>query len=413
MTPEEAFIAEIASTPDDDAPRLIFADWLEENAGAGRRKAARAARERAELIRLQCRLDPDRDRFDDPEVNALRERVEALLWPLGEAEEQWLDSLPGRDHGIRACWRRGFVDALELPVQAFLSHGEQLRQRYPLLRKLVLFRLNGWGERLARCEWLRGIREIELPCWYADDDARAVAASPYLGAVERVVCWSDDAPEQGRALARGSAWPGLRSLHLVARRGEYADWVSAVNGAAGRPIGSVHVVGNELFPIAADFDEECFIVGKLPDGTQLFLSNGVPWPEAEGIAFDPDGTEREGRFRFTFPPHIVEVPQEKGEDWQAYRRRRLEVRNDYLRQQIGFVPTMIRVKYFDFYWSPTRFIDGVTSRWGRPDPPPGPASRSEPRGYGEWVYDWVTSGSYQLCGGNNPWCDGSGHITAT
>jgi uncharacterized protein (TIGR02996 family) len=48
----EAFIAAIASDPDADPPRLLFADWLEKHKQG----------KRAELIRLSCQLDPQRDR---------------------------------------------------------------------------------------------------------------------------------------------------------------------------------------------------------------------------------------------------------------------------------------------------------------------------------------------------------------
>lgn len=41
---EKAFLQVILENPDDDAPRLIYADWLDEHAHP----------ERAELIRLQC-----------------------------------------------------------------------------------------------------------------------------------------------------------------------------------------------------------------------------------------------------------------------------------------------------------------------------------------------------------------------
>ena len=50
---EAGFLADIAAHPEDDAPRLIFADWLEDHGQP----------ERAELIRLQCRLEPDRVNF--------------------------------------------------------------------------------------------------------------------------------------------------------------------------------------------------------------------------------------------------------------------------------------------------------------------------------------------------------------
>ena len=399
---EEAFLNAITASPEDDTPRLVFADWLDEH---GRRAEA-------ELIRLQCRLDPDRDRYDDSAVNALRDRLREPLRLLDDAENRWWLGAANGTH-VRVAWRRGFVDALKLTVQDFLRHGEAIRRRYPLLRKLVLFRLNGWGERLAACEWLRGIREIDLPCWCSDDDARAVAASPHLGAVERVVCWSDDLV-QGRTLARGPAWPGLRDLHLVARSGDPTAWVVAVNEAAGRAVGSAFVAENQPFPIAADFDESCFLVGKLPDGTQLFLSCGWPCREAFGVAFDPDGAAREGRSRIEFPPEVVDVPQGKDEEWQAYRRRHLRVRNEHLREAIGFEPAMIRVRTFDFYFSPMRFLEEVEDWWGRRDPPDGVPDRpAEDHGYGLFEHDWVTGGCFVLCGGNSPWCDGSGHITST
>ncbi len=407
-TAERALLAAIGATPDDDTPRLVFADWLEENSGT-----MDFPREQAELIRLQCRLDPVWERFDDRVINAQRDRVQELLRPLREAEEEWLDEMAGPHHGITPCWRRGFVDTLLLPVQAFLREGERLRQRYPFLRKLVLFRLNGWGQRLAQCEWLRGIREIEFPCWYADSDARAVASSRHLSAVERVVCWCDDNLEQGRIFAQGTAWPGLRNLHLVARYDEHPTWVEAINEAAGRPIGSLQIVTKELFPLAADFDEECFLVGRLPDGTQLFLSCGVESTTAEGIAFDPDGTPRAERFRCKIPPQVAIVPQEEGEDQPTFQKRRLDVRNAYLRQKIGFIPAMIHVKSFDFYWTPARLSEDVSGRWGTLDPESGPHNALYPCGYGDLVYDWVTEGMYELLGGNNPWCDRSGHTIST
>lgn len=45
----EAFLADIRSAPDDDTPRLIYADWLEENGSDD------AERARGQFIRLQCR----------------------------------------------------------------------------------------------------------------------------------------------------------------------------------------------------------------------------------------------------------------------------------------------------------------------------------------------------------------------
>src|SRR3954463_15201453 len=46
MTSEEAFVQAILADPEDDTPRLVFADWLDEH----------GQHARAEFIRLQCRL---------------------------------------------------------------------------------------------------------------------------------------------------------------------------------------------------------------------------------------------------------------------------------------------------------------------------------------------------------------------
>lgn len=46
MNDRAAFLAAIREAPDDDAPRLIYADWLDENGEA----------ERAEFVRVQCEL---------------------------------------------------------------------------------------------------------------------------------------------------------------------------------------------------------------------------------------------------------------------------------------------------------------------------------------------------------------------
>jgi uncharacterized protein (TIGR02996 family) len=56
MMSHQAFLQAIMETPDDDTPRLIYADWLEDNGD----------KERAEFIQLQCQiaeLSPDDDPF--------------------------------------------------------------------------------------------------------------------------------------------------------------------------------------------------------------------------------------------------------------------------------------------------------------------------------------------------------------
>jgi uncharacterized protein (TIGR02996 family) len=62
---KESLMKAILANPDDDAPRLIFADWLDENGDP----------ERAEFIRLQCRIaERERNDYvppDDPDGKAM------------------------------------------------------------------------------------------------------------------------------------------------------------------------------------------------------------------------------------------------------------------------------------------------------------------------------------------------------
>lgn len=413
---EHAFLEAIRADPDNDTPRLVFADWLDEHGQS----------DRAELIRLQCQFDPIRDRFDDPDINAMRNRIRVLIRPWESEEDAWRRSLHDPLREVRVIWRRGFVDTLELPVQWFIRFGEQFRKRYPMLRKLVIFRLNGWGERLASCEWLRGIREIEFPCWYDVADAQAVAASPYLGTVERVVCWSSEGnheSEMARRFASGSAWPYLKELHLVAKRGDHSEWIRVANETSGRSIGSVYNFSHELFPFAADFTL-AHLVGKLPDGSPIFLYAPVQESLAKGIIFDPDGTPRDEDFTYVFPQHLILLPSKPTESPQAEpdpENRVREARIEHLRHEMGFVPAFIRVKRLDLeliehIWVHTARIRGrVEDQWRDPDDPErGPdEDRHEPLGNGRLVYDWGTEGQFVYDCGSDWWCDQTGYVTST
>ena len=139
MSEESAFLVGIATHPNDDAPRLAFADWLDEHDRPTE----------AELIRVQIELEPIRKRSGEPRTDELLAREADLLRPFAERESERHFAIAGRTSGILAVYRRGFVDALHLPAQWLIAHGAALRAAYPLLRKLVAFRVNGWALCLA------------------------------------------------------------------------------------------------------------------------------------------------------------------------------------------------------------------------------------------------------------------------
>jgi uncharacterized protein (TIGR02996 family) len=67
MNPAEPFLRAIHDRPDDDAPRLVYADWLDERGDA----------DRAEFIRVQCALA--RAAADDPRRPERLAREQELL----------------------------------------------------------------------------------------------------------------------------------------------------------------------------------------------------------------------------------------------------------------------------------------------------------------------------------------------
>src|SRR4051812_6366435 len=80
MPDDDAFLRAIIDNPDDDLPRLVYADWLDEHGDP----------DRAEFIRLQCTLScpsTKRDEFAQQFMrseNLLARHRERWLGPLAE-----------------------------------------------------------------------------------------------------------------------------------------------------------------------------------------------------------------------------------------------------------------------------------------------------------------------------------------
>ena len=94
MSDEKALLAAIWEHPHEDTPRLMFADWLQENGQP----------ERAEFIRVQCEL-AQLDEWDDAERIAQLKTREDALWALHANE--WRSKL--KKELQHANFRRGFA----------------------------------------------------------------------------------------------------------------------------------------------------------------------------------------------------------------------------------------------------------------------------------------------------------------
>jgi uncharacterized protein (TIGR02996 family) len=218
-----ALLEAVKDQPDDDAPRLVLADWLEEH---GQSACERA---RATFIRLQCRrarlVADSRDHravLAQPEYQDLKAEEEALRrahldswlgvwrqWMVRPDNEEW-------------WFQRGLLRPWVVGVE-WLEHVPQDAATWAWVDGLVLLELGVAGmEKLAASgvlEWLNSL-DLGPAGWtgpphpaFGPEGARVLAASPYL----RRICSlkfmdCEIGPEGARALAESPNLGRLTSL---------------------------------------------------------------------------------------------------------------------------------------------------------------------------------------------------------
>jgi uncharacterized protein (TIGR02996 family) len=135
MTTETAFLGDIVEHPDEDAPRLIFADWVED-----RGESARAA-----FIRIQCelaRIEPG-----TPRAVQLWAQEQALLARHGKGLAGRMVRRKLKHIGGHPTWmfRRGMIEAIDLSTPRLMRLSDDLYQHVPI-RHLRLTQLERLGE---------------------------------------------------------------------------------------------------------------------------------------------------------------------------------------------------------------------------------------------------------------------------
>jgi uncharacterized protein (TIGR02996 family) len=145
MTERDAFLKAIRDSPDDDTPRLVFADWLTEN----------GEESRAEFIRVQCELErvvcswvavggPSCDRWlangqkgrcsKCRGADSLRAREGELLRDGNLVLRMWP---PGITVGPNALFRRGFAEWVRCPGDDWARHGDAVLAEHPVREVVV------------------------------------------------------------------------------------------------------------------------------------------------------------------------------------------------------------------------------------------------------------------------------------
>jgi uncharacterized protein (TIGR02996 family) len=205
VTQEDAFLQAIIESPDDDAPRLVFADWLDDHGDD----------ERAEAIRLAVRLR-GRGPIDlDPEAWALLTRIEDLEQRHGD---RWRAAAPNLDGVYLGLGEGGFLtDAHIQSVEALLHHEKRIFSAGPIRRLSVLLDNPGDADLLASCRSLARVRRLGLHGDRPEDfGLSALALSPWLRGVRKLdLSRNYQHSSFLPSLAAAPRWPGLEELDLT------------------------------------------------------------------------------------------------------------------------------------------------------------------------------------------------------
>lgn len=228
----EALLRAIIEAPQDDAARLVYADWLQEH-GSG------DDLDRGQLIRLQ--VEEERQPAHSRRRCELKWQAERLL---GRHRRTWLKVLPWwADDFNGAFFKRGFVDRLYVRSNHFVEEFPELPTREPITGLFVncspdnvpvqkLLALQGLGRlrgldfgahhtggkgaaALADCASFRNLERLHLSAnKIGPAGVRALARSPYFEHLEALGLSSNALGTGGVSALVTGHLPALKELSL-------------------------------------------------------------------------------------------------------------------------------------------------------------------------------------------------------
>jgi len=379
MSDETALLRVIAAHPDEDTPRLAYADWLDEHRDA----------ERASFIRGQIELA--RLETDSPHRRVVAFQCRQLL---DAREDDWLD--PRDAFSFDWNWSRGFVETFTTSPADLDTRDKALFRTHPF-RRLWLWELNGKADgvelipagnellaldlignnlnvnqlkKLVKMTHLPHLRELGLMFNALRDTAVPVlCGEPFFQRLDLIRLGANPLTDRGRDRLR--AHFGARVWFAHDREPE------------------------RLYTIRDDR----FRVGWGNDHTQFFMLAGE---HRQRVAvFDHAGNVLRTEERDVLHP--------AGANYRARDANREAARDRWL-EELGYRSETIRVKRFQFAdgvgLTPFNWWADVFDGW---EPaPPGHARDSVAR--------WLEEGQYRIGlshPGGDVWFDRSGEVTDT
>jgi uncharacterized protein (TIGR02996 family) len=140
-SPRAALLQTILDEPEADAPRLVYADWLDEHGES----------ERATFIRLQCHA------AHHPTTDT-KQAEQLLLANYG----RWVAELPGIVAQMHPEFARGFVETVTCSPGRWRQYGERIVASTPLRAARFRWPVRTALSELACCPALAHLRQVDL-----------------------------------------------------------------------------------------------------------------------------------------------------------------------------------------------------------------------------------------------------------
>ncbi len=196
MTHPTRYFEHILARPDDDGPRLRYANWLD---GCGNPLG--------EFIRLQCLLA--QNAVSEPHLNY--ERREQSL--LAKFQRDWAQALAGR---VDWCsFRRGFIEEISILDRHLIKHAREVLHCAPVLD----IHVKSDGKRLHALPYVSGLQHtlfLDLSAQrLGDDSIERLAEAPMLTHVHGLNLGSTFVGDDGlECLSDSPELDSLRELYL-------------------------------------------------------------------------------------------------------------------------------------------------------------------------------------------------------
>jgi uncharacterized protein (TIGR02996 family) len=231
MSDHDALLQAIGDYPEEDTPRLMYADWLEENGEP----------ERADFVRTQVELARPglaaADRYPFVRKN---------VYYLTNFARRWKSELPDLDGITWGDFNRGLIEeVLVAGERPLVEHAEPIFA-VPGVHVLRLKRLRDATEvtQLPQLERLRALKMVSAGAHR--DELRVLLASPYLGRLQVLDLHGNGADDAVVADIADGRFPDLTELWLGANPFGQAGALTLAHSPHLDKLRVLHLTGSAL-----------------------------------------------------------------------------------------------------------------------------------------------------------------------